>query len=169
VVSGPTVMLGYWGAERVTGRYATGDRAVLREDGALDYIGRRDDLVKLRGHRIELGDVESALDTHPGITCSAVVVCGEGVQAALVAFVVPALDATPGLVNVKAHLASLLPTSMNIDALHLVPALPRSANGKAERHILRRMHEERRRRAAEHVTVGPSPHQPIHLSKEPSA
>lgn len=152
VVTGPTVMLGYWGREPVSGSYHTGDRAVLRPDGALDYVGRRDHMVKVRGHRIELGDVESALDSHPEIERSAVVVAGEGVTASLVAFVVPATGAKPGLVSVKAHLASLLPTSMNVDVVHRIAALPRSVNGKIERHILLDMHSERvrRRRDAGH-------------------
>jgi clorobiocin biosynthesis protein CloN4 len=156
VVSGPTVMLGYWGRPPVTGSYRTGDRAVLRDDGALDYVGRRDHMVKVRGHRIELGDIESALDAHPDIERSAVVVAGEGMAASLVAFVVPVAEATPGLVSIKAHLASLLPTSMNVDVVHRVSALPRSDNGKIERRILLEMHSQRlrsRRDAASRLRV----------------
>jgi amino acid adenylation domain-containing protein len=145
VVSGPTVMLGYWGHPPQTGSYRTGDRAVLRPDGALDYVGRRDHMVKVRGHRIELGDVESALDAHPEIERSAVIVVGEGMTAQLVAFVVPATEAMPGLVTVKAHLATLLPASMSVDVVHRVPALPRSANGKIERRSLHAMHADRLR------------------------
>lgn len=145
VVSGPTVMLGYWGKPAAPQRYGTGDRAVLRDDGALDYVGRRDAMVKVRGHRIELGDVEAALDAHPAIERSAVLVTGEGVSASLVAFVVPAGDKGPGLVAVKAHLAGLLPISMNIDVLHRVPVLPRSTNGKVERNLLALLHQEQLR------------------------
>lgn len=143
VVTGPTVMLGYWGRPPVTGSYRTGDRAVLCADGTLDYVGRRDHMVKLRGHRIELGDIESALDAHPDVERSAVVVAGEGLTASLVAFVVPVPDAAPGLVSIKAHLASLLPTSMSVDVAHRVPALPRSDNGKIERRTLLDMHFQR--------------------------
>jgi len=149
VVSGPTVLLGYWGRPAQVGSYRTGDRAVQRPDGALDYVGRRDHMVKIRGHRIELGDVESALDAHPDIERAAVVVAGEGMTASLVAFVVPAGDATPGLLAVKAHLAALLPASMNVDVVHRVATLPRSANGKIERHILLGLHAERLRRRRE--------------------
>jgi len=145
VVTGPTVMLGYWGQEVVSGSYRTGDRAVQRADGALDYVGRRDHMVKIRGHRIELGDVESAIDAHPAIERSAVVVAGEGVAASLVAFAVPTMNTAPGLVSIKAHLASMLPTSMNIDVLHRVASLPRSANGKIDRHHLLAMHKGRLR------------------------
>lgn len=149
VVSGATVMLGYWGRAPQEGSYRTGDRAVARADGALDYVGRRDHMVKLRGHRIELGDVEAALDTHPDIERSAVIVAGEGMTAALVAFVVPAGDTSPGLLAVKAHLAALLPSSMNVDVVHRVEALPRSANGKIDRPALHTLHEERLRRRHE--------------------
>jgi clorobiocin biosynthesis protein CloN4 len=145
VVSGPTVMLGYWGAAPVAGSYRTGDRAVLLDDGTLDYVGRRDHMVKVRGHRIELGDIESALDAHPDVERSAVVVAGEGMAASLVAFVVPVAGATPGLVSIKAHLASLLPTSMNVDIVHRVTALPRSDNGKIERRALMEIHSQRLR------------------------
>lgn len=145
VVTGPTVMLGYWGKGAAPPSYRTGDRAVLRPDGALDYVGRRDAMVKVRGHRIELGDVESALDAHPAIERSVVLMTGEGMAASLVAFVVPTGDRPPGLVTVKAHLAALLPTSMNIDVLHRVSELPRSANGKIERHVLVQLHEDQLR------------------------
>jgi acyl-coenzyme A synthetase/AMP-(fatty) acid ligase len=145
VVTGPTVMLGYWGREPIAGSYHTGDHAVLRADGALDYVGRRDHLVKIRGHRIELGDIEAALDAHPGVERSAVVVAGAGLTATLVAFVVPAGEARLGMVTIKAHLAGLLPTSMIVDVVHQVPSLPRSSNGKIERSTLVAMHEERLR------------------------
>jgi amino acid adenylation domain-containing protein len=154
VVSGPTVMLGYWGAAPVTGSYRTGDRAVLRADGALDYVGRRDHMVKVRGHRIELGDIESALDAHPEVERSAVVVAGEGMAASLVAFVVPVSGPGPGLVSIKAHLASLLPTSMNVDVVHRVAALPRSDNGKIERRVLLEMHSQRLRSRREAASAG---------------
>lgn len=145
VVNGPTVMLGYWGQPPVTGSYRTGDRAVRCADGALDYVGRRDHMVKVRGHRIELGDIESALDAHPDVERSAVIVAGEGLATSLVAFVVPLTDTTPGLVSVKAHLASLLPSSMSVDVVHRVPSLPRSDNGKIERRVLAEMHIQRLR------------------------
>jgi clorobiocin biosynthesis protein CloN4 len=161
VVSGPTVMLGYWGKAPVTGSYPTGDRAILREGGDLDYVGRLDHMVKVRGHRIELGDIECALDAHPGVERAAVIVAGEGVSASLVAFVVPTAGSAPELVAVKMHLASLLPTSMNIDALHRVSALPRSPNGKIERHSLLAMHEERLRERPARGYPRPLPVRPV--------
>ncbi|MGZ8579302.1 MAG: amino acid adenylation domain-containing protein, partial [Actinomycetota bacterium] len=67
-VSGPTVLIGYWGRPpHGPGPYATGDLVKLEADGSWAYIGRRDHMVKVRGHRIELGDIEAALATHPGV------------------------------------------------------------------------------------------------------
>src|SRR5262249_53580198 len=67
VVDGPTVMLGYWGQPRPAGPYHTGDFARVRPDGSFDYLGRRDHMVKVRGHRIELGEVESVLAQHTDV------------------------------------------------------------------------------------------------------
>ena len=88
VVDGPTVMLGYWGREPQRGPYRTGDIVRVLADGSFDYLGRRDHMVKVRGHRIELGEVEAVLGAHPGIAEAAVVVSGAGIAARLAAFVV---------------------------------------------------------------------------------
>jgi clorobiocin biosynthesis protein CloN4 len=55
VVSGPTVMAGYWGRPPQRGPYRTGDLVRVRADGGFEYVGRRDHMVKIRGHRVELG------------------------------------------------------------------------------------------------------------------
>ena len=54
VVTGPTVMAGYWGADAQEGPYRTGDLARCDDAGQLDYVGRRNGMVKVRGHRIEI-------------------------------------------------------------------------------------------------------------------
>ncbi len=75
-VVGPSVMMGYWQdpdltqAKRVHGRrdsYRTGDLAFLAEDGFLHFVGRKDHVVKLRGHRFDLGEIEAALKAHPAV------------------------------------------------------------------------------------------------------
>jgi amino acid adenylation domain-containing protein len=88
-VDGPTVMLGYFGKEPQTGPYGTGDIVTRNADGTYDYVARRDHMVKVRGHRIELGDIEAALLRHPGVAEAAVVVAGSGMAARIEAFVVP--------------------------------------------------------------------------------
>jgi len=90
VVDGPTVMLGYWGRKPQRNPYRTGDIVRVLDDGAFDYVGRRDHMVKVRGHRVEPGDVETVLATHPRVAEACAVVVGDGIDARLTAFTVPA-------------------------------------------------------------------------------
>lgn len=134
MVSGPTVLLGYWGRPPHGNRpYPTGDIVRLQEDGNYMYIGRRDHMVKVRGHRIELGDIEAALEEYPHIHEAAVVVSGSGVEARLIAFIVNKAEKTPTLLNIKQHCAERLPRYMIVDDIQFVPALPRTRNGKVNR------------------------------------
>ncbi|HET6705926.1 AMP-binding enzyme, partial [Amycolatopsis sp.] len=134
VVAGPTVMLGYWGHPPQAGRpYRTGDRVVLGADGAYRYLGRRDGMVKLRGHRVEIGEVEAVLHAHPGIAEVAVTVSGEGLAARLVAWVVPSGAEVPDLLDIKRHCALSLPRYMIVDVVRPVGELPRNQNGKVDR------------------------------------
>ena len=135
VVAGPTVMAGYWGHPPQEGPYRTGDLVRVRADGGFDYVGRRDHMVKVRGHRVELGDIEAALGQHPAVHQVAVVVTGAGTQARLAAFVVP-VERQPGLLELKRHCAGLLPRYMIIDSVTTLPALPRTQNGKTDRRRL---------------------------------
>ncbi|MFD0308728.1 AMP-binding protein [Streptomyces sp. NPDC127119] len=133
VVSGPTVMLGYWGREPQSGPYHTGDIGQLDTQGNLLYAGRVDHMVKVRGHRIELGEIEAAISAHPHVTDVAVVVVGEGLDARLHAVVTPAPWASVRLVDLKRQCAESLPTYMIVDALHIVDALTLTSNGKKDR------------------------------------
>lgn len=135
---GPSVMLGYWGREPQRGPYPTGDVVRVLEAGAFDYVGRRDLMVKVHGHRVELGDVESALAAHADVDEAAVVVVGEGPDARLEAFVVPVGGRSPGLLALKRHSAERLPPYMIADRIHVVGGLPRTGNGKVDRAALGR-------------------------------
>ncbi len=136
-VGGPTVMLGYWGGEPQGDRpYATGDICRVEPDGTFVYVGRKDHMVKIRGHRIEPGDVEAVLATYPGFVESAVVAIGEGIDARLVGFYVTERAARPTLMQLKAHCATHLPPYMVISLAWPLPALPRTANGKVDRRCL---------------------------------
>ncbi len=114
--------------------YRTGDLVRLREDGLLDYVGRADHQVKLRGYRIEPGEIEAVLTRHPVIEQAAVRVTRQGDEAAqLTAYVVP----LPGVAQVdvpvlRAHVAAALPQHMVPAALVTLPALPLTANGKLD-------------------------------------
>lgn len=136
LVDGPTVMRGYWGQPPHRGPYVTGDIVRVLPDRSLDYVGRRDDMVKVRGNRIELGEVETALTTHPDVAEAHAVVVGEGVNARLVVFVVPLPDRRPGLLALRAHCAQRLPRYMIADDVHVIGDLPRTRSGKIDRAAL---------------------------------
>jgi amino acid adenylation domain-containing protein len=143
IVDGPTVMLGYWGGEHQSGRsYATGDICRRDPDGNLVYVGRADQMVKIRGHRVELGDVESTLGTYPGIADVAAVVLGEGVDARLVAFFVTKASPPPTLIDLKTHCAARVPAYMVINLAWRLDELPRTPNGKVDRRRLSELARE---------------------------
>jgi amino acid adenylation domain-containing protein len=134
VVDGPTVMLGYWGRPPQEGRpYPTGDRVILLDSGDYEYLGRRDGMVKVRGYRVEIGEIEAALQAHPDVADVAVVLAGTGMDAKMVAYIVLAGSSRPGLLEFKRHCAANLPRHMIIDAVHHVAELPRTGNGKLDR------------------------------------
>ncbi|MEZ0095346.1 amino acid adenylation domain-containing protein [Streptacidiphilus sp. EB129] len=136
IVTGPTVMLGYWGAEPQQGPYFTGDLGRVGPDGCLEYIGRRDQMVKVRGHRIELGEIDSVIAANPTVAAVASVVVGSGLDAKLHAVVVLSGTERPGLLDLKRDCATRLPTYMVIDAVHVMAELPLTANGKTDRAAL---------------------------------
>jgi amino acid adenylation domain-containing protein len=137
MVEGPTVMRGYWGKPAQDGLpYATGDLVRQRADGNYVYLGRRDQMVKLRGYRIEIGDIERSLEHLDGVQEVAVVVIGEGLQARLISFLVLKKGEKLSLLDVKRHCAAHLPRYMIVDAIRILPALPRTRNGKVDRLLL---------------------------------
>ena len=112
--------------------YATGDLARWRADGTLDYLGRRDDQVKVRGMRIELGEVEAALLAHPDVRAAAAAVRTDGGEPMLVGYLVgPAHED-----SVRAELARELPAHLVPAALVRLDALPLTPNGKLDRAAL---------------------------------
>ncbi|MET0417806.1 MAG: amino acid adenylation domain-containing protein, partial [Actinoplanes sp.] len=112
--------------------YRTGDRVRLLPDGNLEYLGRADDQVKIRGYRVELGEVEHALNDHPAVREAAVIAAA----GRLTAFAVPVEAGRVTGADMRARLATVLPGHMVPSAVVVVPALPRTANGKTDRRQL---------------------------------
>ncbi|GAA3000880.1 non-ribosomal peptide synthetase [Actinokineospora diospyrosa] len=121
--------------------YRTSDLARWRPDGTLEYLGRADSQVKVRGHRVELAEVEAILATHPGVARAAVAVFGADGERSLAGYVVwhdtGDLD-TGDLDAVTNHLRDHLPEYMVPSALVELDALPLNANGKVDRGALPR-------------------------------
>ncbi|HKV10096.1 MAG TPA: amino acid adenylation domain-containing protein [Thermoanaerobaculia bacterium] len=117
--------------------YRTGDLARFRPDGVLEFLGRIDQQVKVRGHRIEPGEIEAAIAAHPGVREAVVLVRGEGADGArLVAYVVPASRTLPPSEELRSHLLSQLPEHMVPAAWVAIPEVPLTPNGKLDREAL---------------------------------
>nr|UMM61371.1 Tsk10 [Streptomyces tasikensis] len=112
--------------------YRTGDLVRWTGDGQLVFVGRSDDQVKVRGHRVELGEVETVLRRHPDVAQNAVTVHGE----LLVAYVVAAPGARADAEALRGHAAGRLPDHMVPGAFVLLDALPLTPNGKTDRAAL---------------------------------
>ncbi|MDQ7807547.1 amino acid adenylation domain-containing protein [Amycolatopsis sp. A133] len=119
--------------------YRTGDRGRLRPDGQLEFWGRVDDQVKVRGLRVEPGEVEAALLGHPAIARAAVFATDPGTRAArLVACVLPAegtgAELTPSAV--REFLRGRLPAALLPDRVAILGEFPVTPNGKLDRKAL---------------------------------
>ncbi len=124
--------------------YRTGDLARFLADGSLDYLGRLDHQVKVRGVRVELGEIEAALAAHPAVAEAVVMLRPELPGGGLAAYLVPrpqaALQTEPGpgldRTELRRYLAARLPEAMVPAAFVLLAALPLTPSGKADRRAL---------------------------------
>jgi amino acid adenylation domain-containing protein len=126
-------------ASRSTGArlYRTGDLARRHRDGRIEILGRTDDQIKIRGFRVEPGEIENVLATHPGVAAAAVRADGGTDSPRLVAYVRPAdLDDPPDDLRLRRHLARSVPDYMIPAQFVLVEALPVTPNGKLDRAAL---------------------------------
>ncbi len=158
-VGGASLARGYLGRDALTAQsfianpldprlgdrlYRTGDLVRWRAEGMLEFIGRRDDQVKLRGFRIELGEIESALLAHDAVAEAVVCVrdAGGGADKRLVAYIVPAVQGDEALdpgalvTAVRSALKRRLPDYMVPAACVVLPALPVTPGGKLDRAAL---------------------------------
>jgi len=117
--------------------YRTGDLVRRGTDGALRFLGRLDDQVKLRGHRIELGEVDVALGRHPALRAAAVALrTSGGGQPQLVGYPVPRGERPPSDEELRTFLRRTLPEHMVPTAFVPLPALPLTPSGKLDRKAL---------------------------------
>jgi amino acid adenylation domain-containing protein len=141
---------GYWGRAELTAQsfvpdpfgepgsrlYRTGDLVRWRGDGTLEFLGRLDGQVKVRGFRVEPGEVESALVGHAGVREAAVVARGAGGERRLTAYVVPRDGVRPAPAELLSHLRARLPEYMLPSAFVALEALPLTPGGKLDRRAL---------------------------------
>ncbi len=127
--------------------YRTGDRVRWYGDGLIEYVGRSDNQVKLRGFRIELGEIEARLLEHPAVGETVVVARDEGASQHLVAYIVLRQHPEDGDVagqslqnslweDLNRHLTRQLPDYMLPTHWVQLQSLPRTSNGKLDRHAL---------------------------------
>ncbi|MET9465697.1 non-ribosomal peptide synthetase [Streptomyces sp. NPDC006544] len=117
--------------------YRTGDIVSLRPDGIIQFHGRNDDQVKVRGFRIEPAEVEHALRQLPDVDDAAVTVDGAGSpEARLVAFVVAAPGPVPHGAALRERLTAVLPAHLVPDAVTVLERLPLTPAGKVDRRAL---------------------------------
>ncbi|MFG3054225.1 amino acid adenylation domain-containing protein [Kitasatospora sp. NPDC048239] len=147
-IAGARLATGYLGRPDLTAEYfrelpgagrayRSGDLVAQRPDGALDFHGRVDDQVKVRGFRIEPGEIEHALRRHPEVADAAVVVRRAGQEnAALTAYVVPAEGVRLAPEVLRRRLADLLPAHLVPTAWTVLDALPLTGTGKVDRRAL---------------------------------
>ncbi|HVG43698.1 MAG TPA: amino acid adenylation domain-containing protein [Longimicrobium sp.] len=102
----------------------------------LEYVGRTDFQVKVRGFRVEPGEIEAALTEHPSVVQAAVVARGDGAAKRLAAYVVAAAGTEVAIPALRAHLATRLPEYMVPAAWRVMDALPLTPSGKVDRRSL---------------------------------
>jgi amino acid adenylation domain-containing protein len=136
--------------------YATGDRARMRDDGTIELLGRADDQIKVRGHRVELGEIEAAVARHPGVAEAAAIAPEDGSgDRGIALFVVRAQPI--GAVDLRVHAREVLPAYMAPSAIVFLDALPKTTSGKIDR---RRLHDLVDRRDADRTRAIARPRTP---------
>ncbi|MDR3661921.1 MAG: amino acid adenylation domain-containing protein, partial [Mycobacterium sp.] len=117
--------------------YMTGDTARYRPNGDIEYLGRNDQQIKLRGFRVELGEIEMQLCAHPRISQAVVSVhASEPDNPTLTAYLVGVAGAQPGVAELRTFLARTLPSHMADISFQFLEQLPLTSNGKVDRRAL---------------------------------
>jgi amino acid adenylation domain-containing protein len=124
--------------------YKTGDRALYRSDGNLEFLGRTDNQIKLRGFRVELGEIETMIAQHPTVQTAVVIVRETESDSSLellhdrqlIAYVLPKGSAIPTERDLRSFLKPKLPAYMLPATFVVLDALPLTANGKVDQKAL---------------------------------
>ena len=148
LIAGP-FMDGYWGNEELTKEvffedentkrwYKTGDLVKELKDGSYQFLGRKDRMVKRRGFRVELGEIEAALYTHPAMTEVAVIAVPDEENGVLVkAFLCLSDKGFASLVKMKMYCSEKLPNYMVPDTFSFHDELPKTSTDKIDYQSLR--------------------------------
>ncbi|MGE0387691.1 MAG: amino acid adenylation domain-containing protein [Gammaproteobacteria bacterium] len=151
VVAGGSVMLDYWNLPENNARafitdgngerwYRTGDLAIDPGDGAYLFRGRRDRMVKRRGYRVELGEIEAALYRHAHVTEAAVVALPDPDSGVIIkAFMNWTGPKKPSLIELKGYASKALPAYMIPDRFSVLAALPKTSTDKIDYQRLKEM------------------------------
>ncbi len=146
--AGVQLAKGYWRNEEKTNAsfithprtgeriYATGDLGRYLPDGNIEFLGRVDFQIKIRGHRMETGEIEAALTQHSAIKSAVVTAVGEAEKQRLVAYIIPASKPEPTIEEIGNFLKEKLPEYMVPSAFIFLDKFPLSANGKIDRRAL---------------------------------
>ena len=157
-IGGGGLARGYWNRPELTEEkfvpnpfvqgerlYNTGDRARYLADGNIEFLGRLDNQVKIRGHRVELGEIEAALNQHPAVKTSVVIAHSDLFEnpkfkiknpKSLIAYVVAKQQAAPSVGELRGYLKEKLPEYMVPSTFIIVDNLPLTPNGKVNRTAL---------------------------------
>ena len=149
LIAGGTVMRGYWNLPERSARafhvdeagerwYRTGDLVREEADGNLLFVGRRDRMVKRRGYRVELGEIESALYRHPDVVEAAVVALPSEEGIRIEAFVSRADGGKGSIIEMKTFCSKEIPLYMIPDRFVFRPSLPKTSTDKIDYQALTR-------------------------------
>jgi acyl-coenzyme A synthetase/AMP-(fatty) acid ligase len=149
---GSFVAMGYWGDPERTARgfvlnpvqpnfneriYRTGDIVMLDENGDYIYVGRRDHMIKSRGYRIEIGEIEAAIYSHPEIKEAAVIpIPDELITNRIKAYVVLQNGRTLEATDIRGFCSEKLPHYMVPEIIEFRQSLPKTSTGKVNKPAL---------------------------------